>query len=174
LVDPTRRLLFGAADNARRPRRQRHAFPESGGAMHPQNKKALTMRKDDVFPSKYLKAADLNGKARVLEIAEAPLETLKNASGEQQQKIVLYFVGESKRLPLNLINWDSVAEIGGEDTDDWPGARIEIFPSTTQMGGKTVPCLRVRKPRTGKAAPRVAEPPPNEDPGDGMADEVPF
>src|SRR6266567_1300848 len=101
------------------------------------------MRKDDVFPSKYLKAADLNGKARVLEIAEAPLETLKNASGESQQKTVLYFVNEKKRLPLNMTNWDSVADICGDDTEEWPGQKIELFPSTTQMSGKTVSCIRI-------------------------------
>jgi hypothetical protein len=132
------------------------------------------MRRNDVFKSKWLKADDLNGRSRVLEIEAAPLETLKNASGEQQQKVVLYFVGEPKRLPLNMTNWDLVANICGDDTDDWPNHKVELYSTTTQMGGKTVACIRIRKPRTGKAAPRTAEPPPNEDPGDGMADEVPF
>jgi hypothetical protein len=133
----------------------------------------MKMRKDQVFPSKYLKVADLAGKARVLEIAEAVFETLKNASGEQQQKTVSYFVNEKKCLPLNLTNWDSVADIAGEDTDDWSGARIEVYPSTTQMGGKTVGCIRIRKPRAAKTALRTAAPPPNEDPGEGM-DDIPF
>jgi hypothetical protein len=93
------------------------------------------MRRADVF---HHKAADLNGKSRVLEIESAPLETLKNASGEKQQKTVLYFVGEKKCLPLNLTNWDSVADICGDDTEDWPGHKVELFPATTQMGGKTV------------------------------------
>jgi hypothetical protein len=113
----------------------------------------MKMRKDQVFVSKYLKVADLNGKARVLEIVEAPLETLKNASGEQQQKTVLYFANEKKCLPLNLCNWESTAAIAGDDTDDWSGARIEVYPTTTQMGGKTVGCIRIRPPSKSRSKP---------------------
>jgi hypothetical protein len=54
------------------------------------------MKRADVFPDKYLKAADLKGRARVLEIDHASLETLKNTKGEEQQKIVLYCVGTKK------------------------------------------------------------------------------
>jgi len=135
------------------------------------------MRRDDVFPAKYLKAADLNGRSRILEIDAAPLETLKDASGEKQTKTVLYFAAESKSLPLNMTNWDSVADICGDDTDDWPGQKVELYPATTQMGGKTVACIRIRKPRGSKAASPRTKPafsPPSEDPGAGMADEVPF
>jgi hypothetical protein len=124
------------------------------------------MHRDDVFPSKWLKVADLNGKPRVVEIEAAPLETLKNSSGEQQLKTILCFVGEQKRLPLNMTNWDSVADIAGDDTESWPGNRVELFPSMTQMGGKTVPCIRVRAPSKVKAktkAPAPASAPSTDD-----------
>ncbi len=105
------------------------------------------MRRDDVFPDKYLKAPDLKGKPRVVEISAAPLETLRNTKGEEQQKIVLYFVGVKKALPLNMTNFDAVADICGDDTEFWPGQKIELYATTTQMGGKTVDCVRIRKPR---------------------------
>lgn len=128
------------------------------------------MRRNDVFKSKWLKADDLIGRSRVLEIEAAPLETLKNASGEQQQKVVLYFVGEQKRLPLNMTNWDLVADICGDDTDDWPGHKIELYPTTTQMGGKTVACIRVRAPSKAKAKAKAPTPISDEfeDPADGI------
>ena len=49
-------------------------------------------------------------------------------------------------LPLNRVNWDSVAEICGDDTEEWPGKKIELFPATTEMKGKPTPCIRVRAP----------------------------
>ena len=92
------------------------------------------MKRNDVFQDKYLKAIDLKGKARVVEIDHAPLETLKNTKGEEQQKIVLYFVGVKKAMPLNMTNFDAVADICGDDTDFWPGQKIELYPTTTHDG----------------------------------------
>ena len=89
------------------------------------------MQRDEVFPSKYLKCADLNGKPVVVSIASAPLEPLKSADGKTQNKTVLYFLNAKKTLPLNLTNWDAVAEICGDDTEDWPGNKIELYPAKT-------------------------------------------
>jgi hypothetical protein len=125
------------------------------------------MKRDEVFPGKYLKASDLKGKARVVEIDHAPFETLKNTQGEEQQKIVLYFVGNKKAMPLNVTNFDTVADICGDDTDFWPGQKIELYPTTTQMGGKTVDCVRIRRPRELQppALPKRDEPPADMDDG---------
>jgi hypothetical protein len=101
-------------------------------------------KRDDVFPSKYLRAADLNGNPVTVTIVSAPLETLKNPEGKEQTKTVLYFRGTKKLLPLNVTNWDAVADICGDDSDDWAGKAIELYPAKTQMGGKIVDCIRVR------------------------------
>ena len=110
-------------------------------------RKVLEMKRDEVFLSKYLKAADLNGRPVTITIKSAPYETLKNPEGKEQGKTVLYFVGGKKALPLNVVNWDSVAAICGDDTDAWPGHQIELYPTVTSMGGKMVPCIRIRRPR---------------------------
>jgi len=110
------------------------------------------MRRDDVFPSKYLKCADLNGNPFVVTIEHAPLETFKSPEGKEQNKIVLYFRGAKKTLPLNLTNWDAVAEICGEDTEDWPGNRIELYPARTTMAGRAVDCIRIRRPTSQREA----------------------
>jgi hypothetical protein len=31
-----------------------------------------------------------------------------------------------------------------KETDGWPGKSIELYPSRTSMGGKTMDCIRVR------------------------------
>ena len=44
------------------------------------------MKKADVFPSKYLKCDDLNGKPITVTIDRAPLETLKSPDGKEQDE----------------------------------------------------------------------------------------
>jgi hypothetical protein len=109
-------------------------------------RKDLQMKKDDVFPSKYLKCTDLQGKPTTTTVERAVLETLKSPEGKTQDKIVLYLAGTKKSLPLNVTNFDAAADICGGDTDDWSGCQIELYPSKTQMAGKTVDCIRVRAP----------------------------
>ena len=74
-------------------------------------------KRDEVFPSKYLKAGDLKGTPITVTIVSAPIETLKTPDG-RDTKTVLYFRGAKKHLPLNRTNWDAVANICGDDSDD--------------------------------------------------------
>jgi hypothetical protein len=129
------------------------------------------MKRDDFFTSKYVKASDLKGEPRILKIEAVTSEMLKNPkNGEEQRKPVLHFVGVKKTMPLNMTNWDAVADICGEDSDTWPGHRIEVFPTTAQLGNQTVDAIRIRQPATKASASKSkagkAEP--------GMDDEIPF
>ena len=92
-------------------------------------------KRNEIFPSKYLKASDLAGKPLVVEIERAPTETL-GSGNDAEEKTVLYFRGGVKPLPLNMTNWDAVAAIAGDDTDDWPGHRVELYPTTTDTEGQ--------------------------------------
>jgi hypothetical protein len=139
--------------------------------------------REEMFPSKYLKAPDLKGKAVVVTIASAPIETLKTPNGTEERKTVLYFSnGAKKVLPLNRTNWDAVADICGENSDDWPGEKIELYPTKTELRGETVACIRVRRPAQGDivaATKKTAAPaatkgkrPPGDD--SDIDDEIPF
>jgi hypothetical protein len=129
------------------------------------------MKREELFPSKYLKCGDLKGRSVVVEIEEAPLEQLKGTDGTVQSKVVLHFVGKRKSMPLNRTNWDSVVEVTGEDdTVNWPGCRIEIYPSTTEMAGKRMDCIRVRAP----ASKEGAAPKQRGSSEDAFDDEIPF
>jgi len=130
------------------------------------------MKRDDLFPSKYLKCADLKGTPRTVRIKHATVETLKNTKGEEQRKVVLYLAGTKKALPLNLTNYDSVAAIAGdEETNNWSGVHLELFPSTTALGGKTVDCIRVRKPQGMSVAPPSEAATPEDD---DLNDSIPW
>jgi hypothetical protein len=140
---------------------------------------------DDVFPSKFLKGGDLS-KPITLTIERTPLEPLKSSDGKEQIKTVLYFVGAKKGLVLNKTNWCAIADItGDDDSDNWPGHKIELYPTKTQMGPKMVDAIRVRAPAQGvllKQKVVAQEPPPSDDepppvdelPADDMNDVIPF
>lgn len=135
------------------------------------------MTRDQVFPSKFLKAADLGGKSLVLTIKSVSREPLKTHDGKEQEKTVLHFVETFKVLTLNLTNWDAVAAATGEDDDaNWPGHKIEVFPTTVIVGTEPKPCVRIRAPEQGELLTKqrrkvtAAKPPVTDD----MDDEIPF
>jgi hypothetical protein len=131
-------------------------------------------RKEDVFPSRFLKAADLGNKPITLTIASAELETLKSFDGKEQTKTVLAFKGAKKVLPLNVTNWDSVASVTGEeDSDQWSGHTVELYPDTTTMSGKSMACIRIRAPSQRELAAPQPKPTPKRPPND-MDDSIPF
>ncbi len=52
-----------------------------------------------------------------------------------------------KCLPLNLTNFDAVVAITGEDdSDNFPGHKLELYPTQTEMRGKMTDCIRIRPP----------------------------
>jgi hypothetical protein len=166
------RALFGAPDDITlRSLSGSRPLPGAGDEeqIHSATGDNPPMKREEIFPSKYLKASDLNNPI-VVTIDNAPLEVLKNPEGKEQSKVVLYFRGAKKALPLNVTNWDAVAAICGADTDEWPGGRIELYADTTRMGGKNVDCIRVRAPRQREQAPPKAAAPEADD----MDDAIPF
>ena len=89
------------------------------------------MKRDDLFPSKYLRAS-------------TSVEDLKTMDGKTNSKLVVTFKGRKKSLVMNRTNYDAVADLHGEETNHWPGKTIELYPTRTSMGGKTMECIRVR------------------------------
>jgi hypothetical protein len=104
----------------------------------------LKMKTNGVYPSKWLRSDDLV-KPVTLEIEGARMETLKTPDGKSEDKLVVRFTGVQKALVVNKTNLAALDEICGSETDDWPGKVVELFPTKTNMAGKTVPCIRIRQ-----------------------------
>jgi hypothetical protein len=103
------------------------------------------MKRDEIFPSKYIKAADVT-QPRTGTIASTGMEQFKN-DGRDQQKLVVYFRDRGlKPLVCNMTNYDAIADIYGDDTDRWIGREIELFADRVRFGGKLVDSVRVREP----------------------------
>jgi hypothetical protein len=117
------------------------------------------MNINDAYPSQYLKAYDLQGRAVTVTIESVAVEELGR---EREQKPVVYFVGKKKGLPLNKTNMRVIAGLAGPETDDWPGVAFVLYPTQTEMAGETRDCIRIKPVPPAKAArlvPPVVVPP---------------
>ena len=116
----------------------------------------------------FIYAFDLNGKDVTVKIARVVGGELTGPGGRKSKKPVIHFEGKEKGLALNSTNCKTIAALYGNYTEKWVGRSITLYGTTTQMGGETVECIRIRPqiPRgTGqrKAAAVVeSEPEPNE------------
>lgn len=137
------------------------------------------MKISDAFPSSYLKASDLNGKAVRVVIDSVTMEKLGD-----DQKAVLHFVGKDKGLVLNKTNTYRIIEaVGSDETNDWEGWSVTLYACKVDYQGKRVDAIRVddrpgatkRPDRQGRNA---APPPPVEedftDPPTITEDDIPF
>jgi hypothetical protein len=50
-----------------------------------------------------------------------------------------------RTMVLNRTNTRRLISRLGDDTDEWLGKQVELYPSETDFGGRTVPCIRVRE-----------------------------
>ena len=107
------------------------------------------MKKSDVFPSKYVKVADLNGGD-----VEATVSSVEWEKVGDEQKAVCYFKGSHlKPLVLNKTNYESIEVIAGdEETDNWGGTRVVLYPTTIRFNGVMTPCIRLKEQRTAQAS----------------------
>ena len=124
----------------------------------------LTMDINDIFPSRFLAAADLKGREVTATIADVTVEQL-NADDERSVKPIIAFKGTDKTLACNKTNASTIAALYGADTDDWIGKRITIVPTFTDYNGRRVACIRVNPvkpaaPTTNTASPAQRTPPP--------------
>ena len=67
------------------------------------------MKRSEIFTSRFMKAEDLGGQARVLKIIGSKAEEL-GQPGKKELKALLKFSGEDKMLVLNLTNFDQIAD----------------------------------------------------------------
>ena len=86
-----------------------------------------------------LKAADLQGRKVPCKIAAWEVSEFDDG-----KKILLSFVGKDKKLVLNLTNSNTITEIlGTDETDEWIGHMIVLFPSRTMFGASPVSASQV-------------------------------
>jgi len=103
---------------------------------------------DLMFPSRYLRAADFEGKAVTLTISEVVRDKVQMATGQKAEKYIIRFRETDKELILNKTNAKAVAKVLEEPKAiNWPGERITLKPTTCEAFGEIVACIRVETER---------------------------
>jgi hypothetical protein len=149
-TDLRARLEAHVSRYGRQPTRPIFCEPEQPGgdaasetAINLKPKGKTKMRMNELFPSRYLRAADLT-KPRVVTIKGVGHETFKD-DGVDVTKAVLSFDGGVAPLVVNKTNFAALVNITGYDDDEqWVGQEIELRSQKVMgPGGKVVDSVRV-------------------------------
>lgn len=118
------------------------------------------MRRSDVYGGEWIKATQngtIDAGSGLPRDEERLTLTIKgrpstHAWEDGREQRVISFAETSMKLGLNATNWDSIAQITGQDDDDnWDGAVVELFV-VPEPKSKTGNAIRIRKPRNAPAA----------------------
>ncbi len=117
------------------------------------------MKIGTAFPSNFLKAEDLRGRA-----VKVVIDSVTEEKIGEDRKPVLHFAGKDKGLVLNKTNAARITEaLGSDETNDWEGATITLYATKVEYQGKRVDAIRVDD-RPGSSTPgrgrAVASPDP--------------
>ncbi len=129
-----------------------------------------------MFDNKYIGAWDLPRGDVVVTIdrVEAGMLDVPGTSAKKKKPIV-YMRNTEKGFALNKTNAKLIAGMYGNDTAKWVGKKIALYATSTNFGGESVECVRVRpsiprdKPKANGAA--VAPAVPEEERGDAYEGE---
>lgn len=116
----------------------RHQKPSSAAFIqHEQKEKP--MRATELCPTQNLKAFHIDGDTHV---------TIKGVGFERiddTEKGVVYFKEFAQGLVINETNLNRLIEMLGDETNEWHGQKIVIYPTECRApSGEKVPCIRVR------------------------------
>ena len=62
--------------------------------------------------------------------------TVEDVGDESKQKPVIRFRGKEKGFVCNATNYDVIADAYGDETDDWVGQPIELYPTRVPFKGQ--------------------------------------
>lgn len=93
---------------------------------------------DQLYPGRFIKAAELLGKKVTLTIEDIQLEDLEGDDGTKT-KCIISFKGAQKKLVACKTNGLCIKEMFGKELANWVGKRITIFED--EWNGE--PCIRV-------------------------------
>ena len=105
---------------------------------------------DLMFPSRYLKAADLQEKPLTLTIEQVFRDQVRMTNGAVTEKYILRFKETEKELILNKTNAKGIAKLLREPKAvNWAGSVIVLKPTTCEAFGEIVACIRVDMAKAG-------------------------
>jgi hypothetical protein len=121
------------------------------------------------FPSNFVKASDFD-EDTTYTIKGVTIETVGQGK-DAEDKPVVSFRETDKTFILNKTNSNTIAGLYGNETDQWVGKQIVLYPTEVEYQGKMTLSIRVRmkKPSTSSKPAASAVPDPF-GPPDALAD----
>lgn len=97
---------------------------------------------DELYPGRFLKAADLRGQKVTVRIADVALEELEGEKGSKVKGII-FLRNTDKQIVLNRTNGLCLKGMFGKTLSDWIDKRITLTADKTKLGKDTVDCIRI-------------------------------
>ncbi len=98
------------------------------------------MDAESLYPSRWLKAADVGTTKQKVRIAEVNPITVKEG---QPQKLEVKFSEFDKGVVLNKTNAEALMKVFGKETGGWVDKIVEIFTVYVNFRGENVPSIRL-------------------------------
>jgi len=105
------------------------------------------MKLDEMFPSRYVRGNDLQGRAVTVTIARVQTESMRpNPKSPELQKFVLYTVEGKKGVVLSKTLASQISQVlGSDESDDWLGKKVRLYPEPMTVAGVQRVAIRARK-----------------------------
>lgn len=100
------------------------------------------MNISQAYPSRYLAADDLQGRAVTVTIETVTLQEIGQGH-DKDTKLVLTFTGKQKALACNKTNAKTIEKLWGSETDNWIGKPIILAVREVEFQGNMVWAIRV-------------------------------
>lgn len=96
-----------------------------------------------MFPSDYLKAADLKGGNVTVAITGIKSDMVPMVGGKKEKKWVVSITRTNKKFIIGKTNAWAMGLLFGDAAREWEGKKIILCPDMTRYGGEDVACIRI-------------------------------
>lgn len=108
---------------------------------------------DQLFPGRFIKAGEMDGKDVTLTIKDVYLDTIEQEDGREKAQAVVAFQEIARELALNKTNGQCLRAMWGDRVDEWIGKRVTLFPERDASGlSDSGVCIRI------KGSPDISKP----------------
>lgn len=103
------------------------------------------MKLSEMFPSNLLKSQDVTDAGGEMELTIFTVE-IKEFDGEngKERKPIIVFAEDNKRMVCNKTNGNILAEMFGDNTDQWLNKKITLIVQEVDFAGKRTPAIRIK------------------------------
>jgi hypothetical protein len=113
------------------------------------------MKFSEEFPSKYLKAADIQSLGPPVRVTMTNVEKETTARGDKV--LVLFFAELEKGMLLKKLNAKVIERLYGDDMEAWEGQPIDLVVREQEFAGEIYDVIRVQPPKASKAKVQVPD-----------------